>query len=131
MSYRCSPSICTFVSENLGINILSHRKDEVVVEYVSDEVTINDIFTNNSIVKLFYQKSNCYTGNTSNWGKTKGLDHFQDVCVVLNLTTQKAFDKGELSKLNPTTKNKLYVACTRAKGNLYFISEKSLKRYKR
>ncbi len=129
-SYRCSPSICTFVSDNIGIDILSHREDEVVVEYVSDEITINGIFENDSVVKLFYQKSNCYTGNTYNWGNTKGLDHFQDVCVVLNPTTQKAYDKGELDKLNPTTKNKLYVACTRAKGNLYFVSEKSLKKYK-
>jgi len=130
-SYRCSPSICTFVSDNIGIDISSHRKDEVVVEYISDEITINGIFENDSVVKLFYQQSNCYAGNTSNWGNTKGLDHFQDVCVVLNPTTQKAFDKGELDKLNPTTKNKLYVACTRAKGNLYFVSEKSLKKYKR
>jgi len=130
-SYRCSPSVCSFVSDNLGIDILSHRKDEVVVKYVSDKTEINRIYTNDSVVKLFYQKSNSYKGNTANWGSTKGLDHFQDVCVVLNPTTLKAFDSGELDKLNPTTKNKLYVACTRAKGSLYFVPEKLLKNYKR
>ena len=129
-SYRCSPSVCSFVSKNIGIDILSHRKDEVVVEYVDNVAEIDSIFNNGSVVKLFYQKSDSYTGNTANWGNTKGLDHFQDVCVVLNPTTLKAFDSSTLDKLNPTTKNKLYVACTRAKGSLYFVSEISLKKYK-
>jgi len=129
-SYRCSPSVCSFVSKKIGIDILSHRKDEVVVEYVDKVAEIDSIFNNDSVVKLFYQKSDSYTGNTANWGNTKGLDHFQDVCVVLNPTTLKAFDSSTLDKLNPTTKNKLYVACTRAKGNLYFVPEKSLKKYK-
>jgi len=129
-SYRCSPSVCSFVSDNLGITIFSHRSDEVEVKYLSDEIEINEVFENDTIVKLFYQKSTSYIGNTSNWGNTKGLDHFQDVCIVLNPITLKAFDNGMLEKLNPTTKNKLYVACTRAKGNLYFVSERELNKYK-
>lgn len=128
-SYRCSPSVCAFVSENLGIKILSHREDEVVVGYFDNASEVDSIFNNDSVVKLFYQKSDSYAGNTANWGNTKGLDHFQDVCVVLNATTLKAFYNANLDQLNPTTKNKLYVACTRAKGNLYFVSEKSLKKY--
>lgn len=130
-SYRCSPSVCSFVSDKLGIDIFSHRIDEVEVRYLIDEAEIDRIFTNDSVAKLFYQKSTNYAGNTSNWGNTKGLDHFQDVCVVLNPTTHKAFENKELGKLNPTTMNKLYVACTRANGNLYFVSEKSLKQYKK
>ncbi len=129
-SYRCSPSVCAFVSENIGIEILSHREDEVVVVYVDNVDEIDSIFNNDSVVKLFYQKSDSYAGNTANWGNTKGLDHFRDVCVALNPTTLKAFDASSLDKLNPTTKNKLYVACTRAKGNLYFVPEKLLKKYK-
>lgn len=128
-SYRCSPSICAFVSKNLGIKILSHREDEVVVGYFDSVGEVDSLFNNDSVVKLFYQKSDSYAGNTANWGNTKGLDHFQDVCVVLNPTTLKAFDNDKLEQLNPTTKNKLYVACTRAKGNLYFVSEKSLRKY--
>lgn len=128
-SYRCSPSVCAFVSENIGINILSHREDEVVVGYIDNVGEIDLIFNNDAVVKLFYKKSDSYAGNTANWGNTKGLDHFQDVCVVLNSTTLKSFDNANLDQLNPTTKNKLYVACTRAKGNLYFVSEKSLKKH--
>ncbi|ESS13138.1 Viral (Superfamily 1) RNA helicase [Betaproteobacteria bacterium MOLA814] len=129
-SHRCSPTVCSFVSKNIGINILSHRKDEVVVKYVDNVAEIDSIFNNGSVVKLFYRKSDSYTGNTANWGNTKGLDHFQDVCVVLNPTTLKAFDSSTLDKLKPITKNKLYVACTRAKGNLYFVPETSLEKYK-
>jgi len=100
-----------------------------VVGYFDNVDEVDSIFNDDSVVKLFYQKSDSYPGKTANWGNTKGLDHFQDVCVVLNPTTLKSFDNANLDQLNPITKNKLYVACTRAKGNLYFVSEKSLKKY--
>ncbi|AKH21864.1 AAA family ATPase [Sedimenticola thiotaurini] len=129
-SYRCSPSVCSFVENELAIEIQSHRKDQVEVRLVDNSQEVEDIYFNDSIVKLFYQKSNSYYGYNENWGNTKGLDHFQDVCVVLNPTTFKAFESGQLAQLPPTTRNKLYVACTRAKGNLYFVSEKILKKYR-
>lgn len=130
-SYRCSPSVCSFVEEVLGINIRSHREDGVEIHLLVDDQEVEQVYSDDSIVKLFYQKSNSYSGNTENWGNTKGLDHFQDVCIVLNPTTFKAFNSGLLAQLPPTTKNKLYVACSRAKGNLYFVSEKLLTKYKR
>lgn len=129
-SYRCSPCVCSFVENELAIEIQSHRNDQVEVRLIDDSQEIENIYLNDSIVKLFYQKSNSYYGYTENWGNTKGLDHFQDVCVVLNPTTFKAFESGQLAQLPQTTKNKLYVACTRAKGNLYFVSEKYLNKYK-
>lgn len=129
-SYRCGPCVCSFVQKELEIEILSHRSDQVEVRLVEDSREIEGIYLNDTIAKLFYQKSSCYYGYTENWGNTKGLDHFQDICVVLNPTTFRAFQSGQLSKLPPTTKNKLYVACTRAKGNLYFVSEKKLRKYR-
>ncbi|MEQ9547447.1 MAG: AAA family ATPase [Marinobacter sp.] len=129
-SYRCSPSVCSFVKNELGIEIESHRIDEVDVRLVDEMQEVDDIYLNASIVKLFYQKGNSYIGYTENWGNTKGVDNFQDVCVVLNKTTFNAFNSGELYQLAATTKNKLYVACTRAKGNLYFINEVLLNKYK-
>ena len=92
---------------------------------------VERIFSDDSIVKLFYQKSSAYCGNAENWGNTKGMDNFQDVCVVLNPATLKAFNSGGLAQLPSTTKNKLYVACTRANGNLHFIAEEKLKKYKK
>ncbi|QCU89785.1 AAA family ATPase [Thiomicrorhabdus sediminis] len=129
-SYRCSPSICSFVTENIGINIESHRKDAVEVCLLEDQLEIDKIFLDNSVAKLFFNKSTSYNGNTHNWGSTKGLDHFNDVCVVLNPNTFRAFKNSQLESLASTTKNKLYVACTRANRNLYFVNQSSLIKYK-
>lgn len=58
-----------------------------------------------------------------NWGETKGEDKYTDVCVLLNKTTSKKMAAGKLAELAPMTKNKLYVAITRAKGNVYIFDE--------
>ena len=65
-----------------------------------------------------------------NWGDSKGLDSLGDVCVVLNKGTYKAYTQNSLKTLAPLTKNKFYVACTRTRGNLYFIEEDRIKHYK-
>jgi hypothetical protein len=88
------------------------------------------LINDDEIVKLFYQnyrKYNCY-GN--NWGKSKGLNNYNDVCVILNKGALEKFKCSELSKLPPQTKNKLYVACSRTRRNLYFIDEVHLKQWK-
>jgi ATP-dependent exoDNAse (exonuclease V) beta subunit len=66
-----------------------------------------------------------------NWGASKGIDSFEDVCVVLNKTAQKLLENRKLIELNPKTKNKLYVACTRAHRHLYIVSYKFLEKYKK
>lgn len=43
---------------------------------------------------------------------------------MLNPNTMKLYRAEKLIELKPTTKNKLYVAITRAKGNVYFIDER-------
>lgn len=129
-SYRCSPTVCEFVSSEIGIEIASYRTDEVEISEVVDQQDIEHVCKDNTVIKLFFRSSNEYALYSDNWGATKGIDDFDDVCVVLNATSMKAFRKGELHKLAPTTRNKLYVACTRAKRNLYFVDEKLLKRFK-
>lgn len=129
-SYRCSPTICDFVTDSLGIEILSHRKDGVRIVTVTDQEFADRVFENDDIIKLFYQEGYKYPCYSKNWGETKGEDKYHDVCVVLNNTTEANFKNNTLSYLNPMTKNKLYVAITRAKGDLYFISEKMFKKYK-
>lgn len=129
-SYRCSPTVCRFVSDNIGISIGSHRTDEVDIELIHESECIKRLLTDDSIVKLFFKESNKYIGWTDNWGNTKGLDDFFDICIVLNPTSLTAFTKGKLSDLAPSTLNKLYVACTRAKGNVYFVPQRLLDGYK-
>lgn len=126
-SHRCSPSICKFVEEKLNINIKSHRSDETTINYIEDGEDIKKIFNDNNIIKLFFRESNIYNCYSMNWGKSKGQDHYQDVCIVLNDTTLKHYKKNTLSELAPSTKNKLYVACTRCSCNLLFIEEKKIK----
>jgi len=129
-SYRCTPTICEFITNNLGIKISSHRKDESLIEFVQDQETIDELIKDENIVKLFFRNSSKYSCRSKNWGKCKGEDCYVDVCVILNPTSFKLYEKGELIKSAPTTKNKLYVACSRTKGNLYFIEEKNVKKYK-
>ena len=99
-----------------------------VVEIVTEN-EVDTIIKDNSIIKLFYQNSKKYNiNNVDNWGNSKG-ETYEDVCVVLNANTYKSYKRNELISLPSVTKNKLYVACSRPTGNLYFVEEKLLKDY--
>jgi len=129
-SYRCSPTVCDFVSQKIGIDIKSHRNDETKVEYVESEDWADQLFHRSDIVKLFYQSHQKYPCFSNNWGASKGIDSYGSVCVVLNDKTDKLYKSGELTSLPPTTRNKLYVACTRSKADIYFVPEKYYSKYK-
>lgn len=129
-SYRCSPTICDFVSQKIGIDIKSHRDDETKVEYVDSEARADQLFHQPDIVKLFYQSHKKYPCFSDNWGASKGIDNYGSVCVVLNDKTNKLYKSGELTSLSPTTKNKLYVACTRSRADIYFVPEKYYRKHK-
>ena len=129
-SYRCSPTVCDFVSQSLLIAIGSHRQDKTNIHFVDDQAYADALFYDQSKVKLFFKDANKYNCLSENWGKSKGLDNFYDVCIVLNATTLKAYKKNTLSRLAPSTLNKLYVACTRAKGDIYLISHEFVDQYK-
>jgi hypothetical protein len=129
-SYRCSLTVCEFITKNLGIDIKSHRTDITSVELIEDQSKAEEIFKDNEVVKLFYQESYRYRCYSKNWGDCKGENCYNDVCVVLNPTTYKLFKEGKLINLAGITKNKFYVACSRSKRNLYFTSEELVKKFK-
>ena len=124
-SWRCSTNVCDYVRNNLGICIYSNRSltDNTNVLRVTDVDQIQKILGNDRIIKLHYQKSSSYGSGHKNWGDTKGEDCYQDICVMLNKTAAKLEKAGQLCGLAPSTKNKLYVAFTRARGNVYIIDE--------
>lgn len=126
-SWRCNASVTQYISDNLNIPIESNRPDSSIIKYVNDVLEIKQIFDDNSIVKLFYQKHYDYDCFSKNWGDCKGEDKYFDVCVVLNDRTLTKYTSGKLHELPSSTKNKFYVAVSRTKNNLYFISEKQLK----
>jgi DNA helicase II / ATP-dependent DNA helicase PcrA len=120
-SYRCTPEICAFVTDQLGIEMHSHRNDSSVVNMVSDGAEAVRMIEDNQTVKLFYKehyKHGCYSRN---WGDSKGEDQYEDVCVVLNQTACETLQRGCLRQLAPQSRNKLYVACTRARGDLHLL----------
>lgn len=128
-THRCSAEVCSFVNM-LGIAIESTGKARGNVIFLDTEDKVDAIVQDDSIPKLFLEESNHYNCVSMNWGASKGIDRFLDVCVVLNKTTQTLYKQGKLIELNPKTKNKLYVACTRAHGHLYITSYQFLEKYK-
>ena len=128
-SYRCPPSVCNFIKDKLRIEIESNIFTEHSVEYISDTKTIENIFYNDKIVKLFYQENQKYPCFSNNWGASKGLDSYHDVCISLYPQALKSFCKNDFSTLVASSRNKLYVACTRTNGNLFFVSESELKKF--
>jgi len=124
-SWRCSINVCKFVTEKLGINIYSNRsnEDNTAITILSDADEMNTILSDNKIVKLHYQNASKHGYMHRNWGDTKGEDKYNDICVLLNKNTAKLFAADKLSELAPMTKNKLYVAITRAKGNVFLMNE--------
>ncbi len=128
-SWRCSPSVCSFISENLEITIESTRKDKTDVIFVTDPDEIKRLYHEPQIVKLFLKEHHLHDCFSNNWGNSKGLDTYHDVCVVLNPATFKLVMAGKSKELKPMIKNKLYVACSRARGALYFVEEKELDKH--
>ena len=129
-SRRCPPAVCSFIRKTVGIDIESHGAGDYEVVLVEDAQRAEELYSSATTVKLFYQEHEKYGCYSQNWGGSKGDDHYGDVCVVLNPTTLKAYKKGGLKDLAPTTRNKFYVACSRTRGNLYFVPDKLYKKYK-
>jgi DNA helicase-2/ATP-dependent DNA helicase PcrA len=129
-SRRCSKSVCDFISKQIGIHIESHSDALTEVKLVEDPLVTQELYKAPNTVKLFLKEHYKYGCYSQNWGASKGLDHYQDVCVVLHPEAIKALKAGTLTCLNPETRNKLYVACSRARGNLTFVPESHLKHHK-
>lgn len=127
-SWRCSENVCAYIRDSIGIRISSNRSnlDNTSVEYVSDATRIESILDDKQIVKLHYQNASKYGNGHKNWGKTKGEDHHNDVCILLNKNSSALYHQGKLNELPQSTKNKLYVAITRARGNIYLMDETCL-----
>lgn len=118
-SRRCCQQICDCVKEKLLIGIESGNERCGQVIWLNDN--IESFLEDDSITKLVFKNANAYSFRAVNWSYSKG-DTMSSVCVIL---TDKfdALDKAEFScnGIPESTVNKLYVAMTRTKGNLYLI----------
>ena len=129
-SHRCSETVCKFISEYMGIEIYSQTGHIAEVKLVEQQVEVDSLHSCPNTVKLFYKEHDRYDCYSQNWGGSKGQDHYGDVCVVLTTETCKGYKNGDLKGINAQTKNKLYVACSRARGNLYLVPETLMRKFK-
>lgn len=131
-SYRCPKIVCDFIVEKLSIEISSQLEEKysAQITLIDSQDKIESIMTDDNVMKLFYQKSYDYNCKSQNWGDSKGSE-YENVCVVLNPTTYKLFASNRLTELTSQTKSKFYVACTRTRGNLYFVKQSDLGKYRK
>lgn len=91
--------------------------------YTGRPSNIQEILDDKNIVKLVYDNASHYSFRAVNWSYSKG-DTYDAVCVILNGSTEKLVeDKFSVSTLKTVTLNKLYVALTRSKGDLYIVTQ--------
>lgn len=130
-SKRFSKQVCEFITEYLKIKIESYNNHDSIIREIDDENAIEKIANDDNIVKLFYQNSKKYDmKNKDNWGNSKGNTYI-NTCVVLNKNSYEKYKKHKLNELPSSTKNKLYVALSRATNDVYIINEKYLDKYKK
>lgn len=118
-SRRCPEEICSFIRNKLGIQI---RSAGINTGTVIKPLNIHDILDDNNIVKLVYENASRYSFRAVNWSYSKG-DTYEATCVILNGSTKELLeDTFSASTLKTVTLNKLYVALTRSKGDLYIVT---------
>lgn len=128
-SRRCSKDVCDFISMKLGVGIDSQEINTGSVKWI-DESRIENILQNNRIIKLIFSKSSDYTFESVNWSYSKG-DTMDEICVILTQDFEK-LDQVDFSiaEISRSTINKLYVALSRTKGNLYLVKKSVFDRVK-
>lgn len=128
-SRRCSNEICAFIKGKLQINIESAEFNTGKVKWITED-QVETILQNPGIVKLVYQEASNYSFDAMNWSYSKG-DTMDAVCVILTEKFEKLdTDEFSLAGIPIPTINKLYVAMTRSKGDLFLIKASVFKQYK-
>lgn len=118
-SRRCSEEVCSFIRNKLGIQIQSAGINSGTV---IRPLNIQKIIDDKNIVKLVYDNASHYSFRAVNWSYSKG-DTYESSCVILNGTTKKLVeDSFSVSTLKTVTLNKLYVALSRSKGDVYIVT---------
>ena len=121
-SRRCTATVCTFIRNKLLIDIFSANPCPGDLIWPDVPQTVK-LLQDPSIIKLVYRDAKKQNFNAINWSYSKG-NTYDRVCVILtrNLDGLNS-DNFQLGKLSPTTLNKLYVALTRSKGDVFIIPQ--------
>jgi len=120
-SRRCSKHVCDFIKVKLDIEIESHDEHAGEIITVSDITEAERILCDDSICKLLLQDSGKYIFTCINWSYSKG-DTYEKTCVILTEDTSNLMDDSfKHDCISPITRNKLYVALTRSRTDVYLI----------
>lgn len=121
-SVRCSEDVCEFVSKKLNIAISSSGIHGGKVAWL-DEEQARQIINDSSVPKLVYNNSAECNFDSINWSYSKG-NTLDSACVILTKQLENLSDETfSASGIPQSTINKLYVAITRARGDLYLVKK--------
>ena len=124
-SRRCSVAVCQYVSDKLGISISSCGENTGAIIWADENATA--ILEDQQIIKLVYNDAALYSFHAMNWSYSKG-DTMDTACVILTDRFEQLDTASFSAKGIPvSTLNKLYVAMTRSRGNLYLIKASTFK----
>lgn len=123
---RCSEQICAFIRDKFNIEIYSNPEMNRMgdIRYVFDSNELKSIMLKEKVIVLFLEKNYYKTGIT--FGISKGNTYENIIVIVPDSNLINAEGKKELKVIENNTKNKLYVALTRATGNVYLTDKKTI-----
>lgn len=125
-SRRCSKEVCRCINNKLGIDIASLGVNSGSVIWVNENAPL--ILEDSSIMKLVYKDTLHYTFKAMSWSYSKG-DTMDSVCVILTKDFENlADDDFSADDISLETRNKLYVAMTRSRGNVYLMRFSTFKK---
>lgn len=120
---RCPQTVCNFVKEKLGILIDADNKNSGTIQFLGSTDKVKDVLEDSNVIKLVYKESKNYNFRCINWGYSKG-DTYSSACIILTDSFSNINkDRFVLPSDSDITRNKLYVALTRTKGDLYLIKK--------
>lgn len=127
-SRRCSLDVCNYISQKLGIGITSAGIHKGSVIWVDNDAM--SILNDNQIMKLVIRDAAIYSFPALNWSYSKG-DTVDSACVILTDGLDNLDDENfNPKRIKTSTLNKLYVAMTRSRGDLYLMKASTFKTLK-
>ena len=128
-SRRCSLDVCNYISQKLGIGITSAGLHKGSVIWVDNDDAMS-VLNDNQIMKLVIQNAKIYSFPALNWSYSKG-DTVGSACVILTDGLDSLDDENfNPKRIKTSTLNKLYVAMTRSRGDLYLMKASTFKTLK-
>ena len=117
------------MKEKLGINIESEGINAGKVKWIAED-QVETILRDPAILKLVYNEAAKYSFEAMNWSYSKG-NTVDAACVILTDKFEKLdTEEFSLSGIPIPTINKLYVAMTRSKGDLFLIKASVFNKYR-